>query len=405
MKIFLLIISLILFVNSSHSQWIQQQSNAGNSLLNDIRFINKKTGWCVGDSPGIILKTTDGGVNWLQQVNPLPDRTLTCVFPVDSEYVYIAGFGQTVLKTTNGGTNWIIVQSGSSISYYTGMFFANKDRGWIAANDRILLTVNGGFSFDTLRTIYGATDIYFRNEFEGVASAGLKIYYTTNAGFFWDTSVTQSFGPNFEQLSFINQDTGFVSTYSGRVFKTTNFGLTWDSIPKPPDSHSIIRFINNNTGWVGGDYGHLYKTTNGGINWVFQNLSQFNLYRINHIHSYNDSLLWMSCNIGKILFTSNGGTSFISNNEQFVQDFKLYQNYPNPFNPATTIEYELKQRGFVKLNVYDINGKEIEQLVNENKPQGNYKVKFAPTALPSGVYFYKLEVNNYTDTKRMLLLK
>ena len=384
MKNFLLIISFFLVLQNGHSQWIQQQSNAGSSLLNDIRFINKKTGWCVGDSPGVILKTTDGGANWIQQSNPLPDRTLTCVFPVDSEYVYAAGYGQTVLKTTNGGTNWLVIQSGTAISYYTGLFFANRDRGWIAANDRILLTANGGFSFDTLRTTYGAWDIYFRNEFEGVASAGLKIYYTSNAGVFWDTSVTQRFGPNFKYFSFINQDTGFVSTYSGDIFRTTNFGLTWDSIPKPPESLSTIRFINNKTGWTGGEFGHLYKTTNGGINWVFQNLSQFNLFRINHIHAYNDSLLWMSCNIGKILNTTNGGTSGIMNLGTVAKSFSLYQNFPNPFNPVTEIRFDLQKTGFVFLKVFDILGKEIGVLINEKMIAGSYSYKFNGSNLSSG---------------------
>lgn len=405
MKNILLIIFLILIVNSSYSQWIQQQSNAGNSYLNDIRFINKKTGWCVGDSPGIILKTTDGGVNWFEQFNPLPDRTLSCVFPVDSEYVYAAGYGQTLLKTTNGGTNWQILQNGSAISYYTGMFFANRNRGWIAANDRILLTVSGGFAFDTLRTVYGAWDVYFRNEFEGVASSGLKIYYTTNAGFFWDTSATQIFGPDFMNFSFINEDTGFVSTFGGKIFKTTNFGVTWDSISKPPESLSAIRFVNYNTGWIGGFSGFLYKTTNTGVNWTRETISNIGNSAINNIFNYGDSTLWLCANVGKIFYTSNGGTSFISNGGEFVQDYELYQNYPNPFNPVTTIEYEIKFRGFVRLSVYDINGKEIQQLVNENKLAGNYKVKFDGKNLSSGIYFYKLEMNKFSDTKLMIIVK
>ncbi|MGB8318755.1 MAG: DUF5107 domain-containing protein [Ignavibacteriaceae bacterium] len=88
-----------------------------------------------------------------------------------------------------------------------------------------------------------------------------------------------------------------------------------------------------------------------------------------------------------------------------VKDFRLYQNYPNPFNPVTVIKYQIPQSGLVTLKVYDILGKEVESLVNKIMNAGHYDIKFNGSNLPSGIYFYQLKINNYTATKKLILLK
>jgi hypothetical protein len=83
----------------------------------------------------------------------------------------------------------------------------------------------------------------------------------------------------------------------------------------------------------------------------------------------------------------------------------LYQNYPNPFNPSTSIKYQVESIKLIKLIVYDILGKEIVTLVNEKLSPGTYDVNFDGSNLPSGIYFYKLETGNFSDIKRMVLIK
>jgi len=107
-------------------------------------------------------------------------------------------------------------------------------------------------------------------------------------------------------------------------------------------------------------------------------------------------------------------TDVVENN--LPAEYKLFQNYPNPFNPTTTIKYSIQPplnppflkggntRG-VTLKVYDILGREVATLVNEKKPAGNYKVEFNASKLPSGIYFYKLSVGSFIQTKKMTLLK
>jgi len=85
--------------------------------------------------------------------------------------------------------------------------------------------------------------------------------------------------------------------------------------------------------------------------------------------------------------------------------FNLMQNYPNPFNPSTTIDYSFPHNSVITLKVYDVLGNEITTLVNEEKQAGIYEFEFNAIGLPSGIYFYQLKADDFTKTKKMILLK
>ena len=85
--------------------------------------------------------------------------------------------------------------------------------------------------------------------------------------------------------------------------------------------------------------------------------------------------------------------------------YELSQNYPNPFNPVTQINFSIPKQSVVTLRIYDVLGKEVATLVNENKPAGFYTVDFNASDLSSGAYFYRIEAGNFTDIKRMMLIK
>ena len=105
--------------------------------------------------------------------------------------------------------------------------------------------------------------------------------------------------------------------------------------------------------------------------------------------------------------------SFVDHDHNnFLSDFELYQNYPNPFNQNTSLQYAIGSlpdgkagRQFVILKVYDLLGREVATLVNEEKPVGSYKVSFDASQLPSGVYYYRLQTGDFSQTKKMILLK
>jgi len=85
--------------------------------------------------------------------------------------------------------------------------------------------------------------------------------------------------------------------------------------------------------------------------------------------------------------------------------FILHQNYPNPFNPSTTISYQIPEESYVTLKVFDILGRELAVLVNEEKPVGIYNIKYDATNLSSGIYFYTIKAGDFIQTKKFILLK
>ena len=85
--------------------------------------------------------------------------------------------------------------------------------------------------------------------------------------------------------------------------------------------------------------------------------------------------------------------------------FNLYQNYPNPFNPVTSIKFDLQKESYVKLKIYDLSGKEVRTLIDRVYDAGNYSISFDGSELSSGLYIYKIETPEYSETKKMILMK
>lgn len=110
-------------------------------------------------------------------------------------------------------------------------------------------------------------------------------------------------------------------------------------------------------------------------------------------------------NYVKNLYDNNFLVSVQNISSEVPESFELSQNYPNPFNPATKINYKLQVAGYTKLVVYDVLGHEVSTLVNEKQAPGTYQVEFDGRGLASGVYFYRLETDGFTDVKRMMLVK
>ncbi|MCX6152339.1 MAG: M14 family zinc carboxypeptidase [Ignavibacteriales bacterium] len=104
----------------------------------------------------------------------------------------------------------------------------------------------------------------------------------------------------------------------------------------------------------------------------------------------------------------DGTTKNSKSIEVFVRNnygFELNQNYPNPFNPSTTISYQISTASYVTLKIYDVLGNEVADLVNEKKPSGIYQFEFNANSLSSGIYYYKLVAGNFSETKKMIILK
>ncbi len=159
------------------------------------------------------------------------------------------------------------------------------------------------------------------------------------------------------------------------------------------------------------DLVNLYFSSDTGKTWTEQKIYNGNLNGSEIV--FTDSTHgWLLCDSGKVFYTANNGgiiTGVSTIENKTPSEYILKQNYPNPFNPSTTISFSIPQTSFVTIKVYDVLGREVAILVNEEKSPGNYSVNFNESNLPSGVYLYKLESasfnGRYTSTKKMVLLK
>jgi hypothetical protein len=172
-----------------------------------------------------------------------------------------------------------------------------------------------------------------------------------------------------------------------------------------------INFVNERVGFalVGPQLNgeDIYKSTDGGENWFIIMASNSNYYtNMFFTDSLNGYVIGFS---GKIIKTTNGGTSpvgIFTQTAEIPETFTLFQNYPNPFNPTTKINYKLRVTSYVKINVFDVLGKEVVTLVNQKQNAGSYEVDFDGSNQPSGIYFYSLELDKTKiDSRKMLLIK
>jgi hypothetical protein len=111
------------------------------------------------------------------------------------------------------------------------------------------------------------------------------------------------------------------------------------------------------------------------------------------------------CKINGIVYGDTLLTGVENISSEVPSLYSLSQNYPNPFNPITNVKFSILNAGEVKLVVYDIMGREVQTLVNESLQAGTYETTFDGSSLNSGVYFYKLVTEGFTETKRMTLIK
>jgi photosystem II stability/assembly factor-like uncharacterized protein len=393
-----------------------------NHSLLSVSTVSQNIGW-IGGSRGLILKTLNGGVNWINVGNkyPIDSIHIGVCFAFNENKAFALGvFGSMtyLFRTDDGGNNWVTLISQPG-GYFDNLAFKDTLNGIVIGDP-----VGGRWS----------------------------IWKTSDGGLIWDSAglylIEDGFDNSFFRDIDINGDSIWFGTTNSRVYYSYDFGDNWMYSNARCDYTETIA-VNGNIGFAGKGgvgFGCVLKTSNGGINW-----SQFNLLPdqpLMYITHLNNSFWYSSGN--KIYCSYDNGNNFFlqhtrpiteggywqidlkkTNNEIFgwavtskgtiskyhefiaikkistevPYKFMLYQNYPNPFNPETKIKYDLKAAGEVKLVVYDIQGSETAVLVNQRQEIGTYEVEWNAVDYPSGVYFNKLITDNFTDTKKMLLIK
>ncbi len=403
-------------------------------------------------------------VHWLKQTSPVTVWLYRCAFP-DTSNGWACGDSGTIIHTSNGGINWSVQPTGMNY-FVEDICFINKRLGWAIANDFIhydsyvLSTTNGGVNWNVApypdSNIILST-VYFLDSLNGyMGGFNGAILKSTDAGNTWNLMpVDSSFFYRFhiKNFNFVNERVGAacggIMDLGGVLWLTTNYGFNWHSVaigPEPIfdllylDSHKVIA--------AGGDfeYGASFsKTFDNWLNWDYNALGYFGVGQSLALRIPSEiwmplafSMAWAVStdtgntwtlvvnpdstaiydaafadplhgiavgDFGSVYIFNKGIIGIAGNKKAFPKQFELYQNHPNPFNPNTGINYELRISDHVRLTVYDSQGREISVLVDKKQDAGKYEVEFNASGLASGVYFYIIEVGDFTDSKKMVLVK
>ncbi|MDQ3022164.1 MAG: T9SS type A sorting domain-containing protein [Bacteroidota bacterium] len=434
MKTKLFILLIFIFISSQvYSQDFQWRllpnspGTTGSGRYEDIFFINENTGWVISFGYST-YKTTDGGNSWTRYANSEYYNRSIGFFDSLTGVIGRLSASGTMMRTTNGGINYSIIGGLPSLAGICGISIVTDSLAYACgtynAKANVVKTTDKGITWNSIfsDTSLAKTlvDCYFRTSDSGIAVGGYNNhggYYNGNAviiktndgGASWQrVHITNRTREWCWKISFISGNIGFVSiereTGFAYILKTTNNGLNWTDIPFMEYDEEGIGFVNENTGWVGGWTGPTYQTTNGGANWQIAGWGT----NVNRFRFFGDTLGYA---VGDRVYKySRGPVGIQSLSNNIPEKFSLSQNYPNPFNPTTKIKFDLPSivnniLSIVSLKIFDVLGKEVAKLFNEKLSPGSYEVEFNGSNFSSGIYFYKLETENFIQTKRMILLK
>ena len=358
--------------------------------------------------------TDNGAQRWNtpQQINNPTNRSAggdITTGPNGEIYVCWAGVTNTspfkeifvgFASSTNGGTNWTVTENAFDVNGITGVL-ANKGNIRVNGLPSIAVDTTNGPNHGWIYIVTGQKEL---------APAGsdpdIILNRSTDGGQTWSSAI------RVNQDSVNNGKTQYFPTVHIDKFGAVNV-IFYDDRNTSNDSAGVF----------------LARSTDGGDSWTEFEISDHNYkpvpigglgqgYQGDNIDitSTNSKLwpVWMdnSSGIYQIWTTPiDFSTVDVEDVHTEPSTFKLEQNYPNPFNPSTIIRFQISEPGFVSLKVFDVLGNEIAVLVNEDKPIGYYKVEFNTSNLlnnnnlNSGIYFYRLMINEVSKAKAMILLK
>lgn len=423
MKRVLMIIVLVSNIVYSQGSWYPQNSGT-TRFLNEVFFVDKNTGWVGGDS--ILLKTTNGGNNWVEQVLPVQIKIRSIHF-LNSSTGFLSGEWSVppyasylyVLKTTNSGFNWYQANyfiPGGFTSAFSNKIFAFNENAILksytefqsySSNGSIMKSTNGGINFYTSIAFGESNGFSFINSQTGWAiSYGanaspiikiFKVYKTTNQGESWtslykDSSIT---APKPIDIQFLNASTGYMLCLqmSNIILKSTNGGSNWNIDTLHNNYKKSLFFLNQYTGWIAGfsnssnGIANIQRTTNGGINWINENTNS--TVTFNKIFFVDSLTGWAVGYYGAIyktpfpdsIHTISGTVKYADNNQPvtggYVKALKL--NY-------STMQMEtIDSTGIQSNGTYTLPNVRTDSVYIRPYPNSTIVVDFIPTYYPSSI--------------------
>jgi len=424
----LLFIYVIILPNAevfSQNFW-EKIDSPTSKALNSIIFLDSLIGWVAGDS-GLIIHTSDGGLNWETQ-HTNDSLNVVNIFFLNNQLGWGSAwssryepYGTYLLQTSNGGKNWNSEYFRISNSLVNAFYFLDSFTGFAVGYPQVFhRTTDGGLSWSPVNldsSIVSGLPPYtveFYSPLYGFACGGIRdyrgvVWRTTDGGLNWSTVLdTLTTEPLYDLHIFDSLHViamGGDPEFGTSQVVTTDGGNTWEykalGIFYYPYS---LDFRTGTEGWVPmGEQRKFLYTSDSGLNWIeFRTPDSTNITKITFPDSLHGYGIGPYGNMAK--YSYQRPTSLIEANESILNSY-LFQNYPNPFNPSTTIKYSLAGDGFVKLAVYNMLGEEVATIVNATQKAGRYEVNFNASDLSSGVYVYRIEAGNFISAKKLMLLK
>lgn len=386
------VIIFMLLQGYSYSQWVKTSIPLGGNVFTMTNMESYLLAGTLryglsGTSSGI-YRSNDNGVTW-SPFSLSPKGIFTII---KDSLKLLAGTDDGFYVSTDGGSNWYKPNPGFHNQIRS---LAIKGQNVFQSYGNVKLSTNYGGSWnDVLLFSTPAVGIIGNNIIAGTFNNG--IFRSTNNGTNWVNVISSSYSTN----NFITHDEKMFAAKENGLFVSNDSGQTWLQL--------YNNFVNHMT-WSGtnlicGGTNGISITTDNGNNWVQKNEGLGSNTTVNYLLVSNGILYAaIDSNIWRRPITEVIGIEQLGNT--VPNEYKLSQNYPNPFNPKTNIEINIVKNGFVKVSVFDVLGKEIINLINQELQAGSYKVDWDATNYPSGIYFYRLEANDFIKTKKMVLSK
>jgi len=360
---------------------------------------------------GVFLSTNNGN-NWTQaglSANSIMSLAISGNNIIAGVEDYPVGLGGVYISTNNG-TNW-------SPNLFTPIqnvwaVFVNGNTVFAGADNGVYLSTNNGTNW-TQTSVNNDYVYAFAVSGNNIFAGGDNgVYLSTNNGTNWTlTSLHVSMG-----ALAVNGNNIFAGTFAGGsgqgVYLSTNNGINWTQTSLNNRNINSLAASGNNV-FAGTYLTGFYVSNNNGTNWVQRNEGFTPNTVVSDLCILNNFIFAGTGGIGAVgvyrrpLGELITGIQPVSN--EIPNKYSLSQNYPNPFNPSTVIRFSVPNDKLttnnVQLIVYDVMGREVQTLVNESLRQGTYETTFDGSKLTSGVYFYRLTAGEFTDTKKLILLK
>ncbi len=429
-----------------------------------MHFLDNNTGWVTGSS-GRTFKTTNSGINWVSQ--PTGTFTNYDIFFADHLTGWITFYGSSVRKTTNGGASWFF-QSLPTFAGYT-LHFTNASTGFIAGPGGIMIsTTNGGTNWvqdpspttETLNSIFfidnitgyicGTNGTILTNQsfqpaeptsLEAVAdsSSRINLSWTDNStnelGFIIERSTNNADWIIFDsvpQNTTVYPDTGLIpyNVYYYRLYSYNENGIspysnvaydTARSYKSCDNIYVMISMINELRASDTLNHGQANSlimklnaacehTGRGRFEAAINQMYAFGaqVYTLLNLQVLSQQQADVLVNIALgIIQLLQGGTSPREDqqNSALPEVFALYPNYPNPFNPATKISFDISKHSNTKIIIYDVLGRIVDVLLENDLAPGKYEISWNAANYSSGIYYYSLVTETFSQTKKMVLLK